>query len=891
MSKNLMFSMFCLILLALASTGAVVHADASWGANPPPDALIEIEQNNDGCYNSIPGQRNFLVWQQDWHTVQVDGSQYCGDARAVWAQIGGGNFIEMWPYEPELILGQKVAGENKTIPWGTILNETNDGREAYHACTDGSWRSENLPDEGPVYVTGQHVVPIEVECTIALYNADSILYWSEQVVTTIPVQHLNAVPSCETPGQQSNNLLVNGFYTEDTVPVEGVTVTAKVGTVEVSTTTAANGTYSLLIEDARNMIGETVTVSAEGVDLTFVITQQIFDACTVYIPVKELTVMPVCETPGQPSNNLVVAGTYTEDGVGVEGVDVVASINGVQKTNTTDANGNYSILLENARSQIGSTVVVVASTEREQFEITSELFNLCTQTEVVRKVTSFPSCETPGQQSNNLIVSGTYTEDGVGIEGIMVMLKVGNNTIPTLTDQNGNYSIVLSGARGMIGEMVKISAMTAKDSFTITSKMFDACTVTEIIKKLTTGFTCDTPGMPSDNLVVEGFYTENSVGIEGVTVSAKVGAIEVSASTDTTGYYRMVLPGARSEIGNTLTVAANGEEVSSVVTSGMFDACAVEVETSYDVSFGCGEDNCGQVVITNNGPDPIRYQLPFGDWETIEAGTSKIVWTNGEVIYDVVNFPLLVDDGQEVKTITIVIGPCDQDDGQLVPVSVKVNLDNFPYGVPDMPEGSYLQVEVFGGANSSLAKGKVASFVINGPEQDPNNAGNFSCKTGDFMVEEGESFWVKVVLYYPDGTIAKDNLRMANPIDPKQPYYTWLSGHGSGIDCVAIELALDPDEDLMKPNPVFEDLLVEAAQLTGQLIEEVVVPDEYAYIGENGSIWVHDTSGEWNTKRVGTEPTYDPNTQLITFKMGTNWVQTDRVGGFLRNIAPSAPKS
>ena len=131
---------------------------------------------------------------------------------------------------------------------------------------------------------------------------------------------------------------------------------------------------------------------------------------------------------------------------------------------------------------------------------------------------------------------------------------------------------------------------------------------------------------------------------------------------------------------------------------------------------------------------------------------------------------------------------------------VHLNFDmgeGWPVWGEDEGELHRIDVVNYGGSH-----GLVASFFEG--DQDANNPGNFRCKQGMYSMEVPSADWVKVELWDAYGNLLVDGQKLAQPIERENPTFTWI-GVGDGLDCISIEIDMDPSSPYGQPTEPLEE--------------------------------------------------------------------------------------
>ncbi|WP_260444477.1 immunoglobulin-like domain-containing protein [Listeria booriae] len=255
-------------------------------------------------------------------------------------------------------------------------------------------------------------------------------------------------------------------------------------------------------------------------------------------------------TVAPPTINAVTSDDTTVKGTGVNGATVTLTIGGTNYTGTVSG-GEYSITIpkQNAGTVISAT----------------ESLNGKTSTSVNTTVTQ-GSVAAP---TINGVKSDDTTVKGRGIPGATVTVTIAGQGRTATVDANGDYSVTIPAQA--VG-----TEITAKQ--TLNGKTSDSVSTT---------VTQGTVAIPTIDTVTTDDTTLKGSGINGATVTVKVGSQEYTATVGQDGKYSITIP--KQAFGTAITAkqTLNGQtssEANTTVTQGAVTAPAINTVTADDTA-------------------------------------------------------------------------------------------------------------------------------------------------------------------------------------------------------------------------------------------------------------------------------------------------------------------
>ncbi|MBC2025654.1 immunoglobulin-like domain-containing protein [Listeria booriae] len=413
----------------------------------------------------------------------------------------------------------------------------------------------------------------------------------------------------------------------------------------------------------------------------------------------EASTTVVADTVAPPTIKPVSSDDTIVKGTGVNGATVTLTIGGTDYTGTVSG-GEYSITIP---KQSAGTVITA-----------KESLNGKTSTSVNTTVTQ----GTVAAPTINSVKSDDTTVKGRGIPGATVTVTIAGQDRTATVDANGDYSVTIPAQA--VGTVI-----TAKQ--TLNGKTSDPVSTT---------VTQGTVAAPTIGAVTTDDEKVTGTGINGATVTVKVGNQEYTATVENDRYSIDI---AKQPVGTEITAkqTLNGETSSSVsttVTQGTVAAPTISAVTTDDDTVKGTGINGATVKVTVGGQEypatvtdgKYSVTIPkqaFGTeitaTQTLNGKTSsdvKTTVTQGTVAPPTIN-PVTTDDeivkgtGINGATVTVMIG------NQEYPATVTNN--EYSVAVPKQPSGTIISAkQTLNGKTSDLAtttvgQGTVAAPTIN----------------------------------------------------------------------------------------------------------------------------------------------------------------------------------
>ncbi|MBC1233415.1 beta strand repeat-containing protein, partial [Listeria booriae] len=418
----------------------------------------------------------------------------------------------------------------------------------------------------------------------------------------------------------------------------------------------------------------------------------------------------VADTVAPPTIKPVTSDDTTVKGTGVNGATVTLTIGGTNYTGTVSG-GEYSITIP---KQSAGTVITA-----------TESLNGKTSTSVNTTVTQ-GSVAAP---TINGVKSDDTTVKGRGIPGATVTVTIAGQERTATVNAAGDYSVTIPAQA--VG-----TEITAKQ--TLNGKTSDPVSTT---------VTQGTVAVPTIDTVTTDDTTLKGSGINGATVTVKIGSQEYTATVGQDGKYSITIP--KQAFGTAITAkqTLNGQtssEANKTVTQGAVTAPAIDAVTTDDETVK-GTGIVGATVTVKVGSQEYtatvdqdgKYSITiskqaFGTEitakQTLNGKTSSdatITVTQGTVAPPTIN-PVVSDD-TTVKgsclpgaTVTVIIG------GQEYPATVTNN--EYSATIPKQASGTIISAkQTLNGKTSNLAtttvgQGTVAAPTINSLTSDDTTA-------------------------------------------------------------------------------------------------------------------------------------------------------------------------
>ncbi|MBC1316388.1 beta strand repeat-containing protein, partial [Listeria booriae] len=343
--------------------------------------------------------------------------------------------------------------------------------------------------------------------------------------------------------------------------IVGATVTVKVGSQEYTATVDQDGKYSI-----------TISKQAFGTEITAKQTLNGKTSSNATITVTQGTVAP-------PTINPVVSDDTTVKGSCLPGATVTVIIGG-QEYPATVTNNEYSATIP---KQASGTIISAKQT------LNGKTSNLATTT-VGQGTVAAPTI--------NSLTSDDTTASGTGITGAVVTITIGSLTYNT-TVVNGNYSVTIpkQAAGTVVYAKQTLFGQTSDNAQT---------TVTQ-----------GSIAAPTINAVTTDSTTVSGTGLNGATVTVKVGSQDYTA-TVANNAYSITIP--KQAFGTEITAkqSLNGktsDEANTTVTQGNVANPAINAVTSDDTT------------VTGSGITGATVTLTIGDQDyqgTVTNGTYTI---------------------------------------------------------------------------------------------------------------------------------------------------------------------------------------------------------------------------------------------------------------------------
>ncbi|MBC1795834.1 hypothetical protein HCA55_03805 [Listeria booriae] len=345
---------------------------------------------------------------------------------------------------------------------------------------------------------------------------------------------------------------IDAVTTDDTTVkgtgINGATVTVKIGSDEY-TATVANNAYSV-----------TIPKQAFGTEITAKQSLNGKTSSEVKTTVAQGTVAP-------PTINPVTTDDTTVKGTGINGATVKVKI-GSDEYTATVTNNEYTVTVP---KQASGTIITATQTLNGR---TSDL-----ETTVVGQGTVAPP-------TINSLTTDDTTASGTGITGAVVTITIGSQTYTT-TVVNGNYSVTIP--KQPVGTVVyakqTLFGQTSSDAQT---------TVTQ-----------GAIAAPAINAVTTDDTTVKGTGINGATVTVKIGSDEYTA-TVANNTYSVTIP--KQAFGTEITAKQSlggktSDEASTKVTQGVVANPTINAVTTDDTTVKGSGINGATVTLTIGGEE------------------------------------------------------------------------------------------------------------------------------------------------------------------------------------------------------------------------------------------------------------------------------------------------
>ena len=505
---------------------------------------------------------------------------------------------------PVEITGTGAPGSEVTVTVGTATQTTT-------IDDDGNWSVtfpvDDLPPDGN-YDSTVHVVDPD--------GTEFDLDGPTVVIDTVADVTLDE-------GQAGGDDMINAAEAADGVTLTG---TAEAGaTVEVTfqgvtrtVTATEDGTWSADFAASEIAAGEydsEVTVKA---------TDSFGNTGSVTGTIRVDTTTAVEIDPGQAGGDDLVSGSeaaagLTLTGTGEAGATVSVTVEGVTRTATVDADGNWAAVFEAGSLPAGEydTTVSVTSTDTAG--------NTATATADLRVDTLVdPLTLESGSIEGDNVVNGSERSDGVTLTGTVepgstVVVQLGNATETATVDAAGNWSVDFAASDIAQGSYDADITVTATDAAGNTSEISDTLTIdTEV-----TPFTADSSQTDDDVLNV----AERAAGLTmtgtveaGSSVEVTIGGVTRAATVDADGNWSAAFDADDLPEGDTTATA----EITATDAAGNTQTLTETfgIDTEYDAP------NVGDVISTGAGVSGF-----FSD--DFETGDTAHELTSGGGVADI----------------------------------------------------------------------------------------------------------------------------------------------------------------------------------------------------------------------------------------------------------------
>ncbi|UWQ49005.1 hypothetical protein K3720_13895 [Leisingera caerulea] len=505
---------------------------------------------------------------------------------------------------PVEITGTGAPGSEVTVTVGTSTQTTT-------VDEDGNWGVtfpvDDLPEDGN-YESTVHVVDPD--------GNEFDLDGPTVVIDTVAEVTLD-------DGQAGGDDMINAAEAADGVTLTG---TAEAGaTVDVTfqgvtrtVTATEDGTWSADFAASEIAAGEydsEVTVTA---------TDSFGNTGSVTGTIRVDTTTAVEIDPGQAGGDDLVNGSeaaspLTLTGTGEPGASVSVTVEGVTRSATVDADGNWAAEFEAGSLPAGEydTTVSVTSTDAAG--------NTATATAGLRVDTLVdPLTLESGSIEGDNVVNNTEHSDGVTLTGTVepgstVVVQLGSATETATVDADGNWSVDFAASDIAQGSYEADITVTATDAAGNTSEISDTLTIdTEV-----SPFTADSSQTDDDVLNV----AERAAGLTmtgtveaGSSVEVTIGGVTRAATVDADGNWSAAFDADDLPDGDTTATA----EITATDAAGNTQTLTETfgIDTEYDAP------NVGDVISTGAGVSGF-----FSD--DFETGDTAHELTSGGGVADI----------------------------------------------------------------------------------------------------------------------------------------------------------------------------------------------------------------------------------------------------------------
>ncbi|MBY6059207.1 Ig-like domain-containing protein [Leisingera daeponensis] len=471
------------------------------------------------------------------------------------------------------------------------------------ATGEGTWSADFASGE---ITGGEYDAPISVTSTDTSGNTAT-------ATSTIRIDTATTVALDD--GQAGGDDMINGAEAADGVTLTG---TAEAGaTVEVTfqgvtrTVTATDeGTWSAVFAASEILSGE------YDAEVTATATDAFGNTETTTGMVRVDTITSVAIDSGQAGgddivNNAEAAAGLTLTGTGEAGATVSVTVEGVTRTTTVDADGNWAAEFEAGSLPAGEydTTVSVTSTDAAGNSATATA-DLRVDTLVDPLTTDTASVEGDG------IVNETEHSDGVTLTGTVepgstVVVQLGSATRTATVDAGGNWSVDFAASDIPEGSYEADVTVTATDAVGNTAEITDTLTIdTEVVP-----FEADS--ITGDDIVN---IAERAAGLTltgtveaGSTVDVTIEGVTRAASVDADGNWSVAFDAGDLPEGSYTSRA----EITATDPAGNTATLTetFEVDTDYDAP------NVGNIISTGAGVTGF-FSDDYEDGDTTHELTS-----------------------------------------------------------------------------------------------------------------------------------------------------------------------------------------------------------------------------------------------------------------------------
>ncbi|MDU8927485.1 Ig-like domain-containing protein [Alisedimentitalea sp. MJ-SS2] len=508
-----------------------------------------------------------------------------------------------------------VTFSGTTQPGSTVTVEVNGVAHTTIADGNGNWSVDFAPGELPV---GELDLPVNVTSTDAAGN----------VTTTSGTVRIDTVNSVTVDdGSIEGDGTINAGERSDGVTLTGTTQPGSTVMVEVNgvsrpATVDSNGNWSVDFAPGELPVGE--------LDLPIHVTSTdaAGNTATTTGSVHIDTVNQVGFNDATIEGEGVVNAAERGDGVTLEGTTqpgatVTVEMNGVTRTVTADANGNWSADFAASELPEGEVTLPVTVTS------TDAAGNVATTTgdvEIDTIVRDFDTTGTPGGIDgvvNAAEAAGGVTLTGTVEPGSTVMVDLGGVTRPAAVDANGNWTVSFAPGDIPAGNHNLQVTATATDPAGNVSTVSGSVEVDTVVDNLGfAGTPIETDGVV--NAAERGDGVEISGTVEpGSIVLVTMGGMTVPATVDANGNWTAVMPAGAVAEGEYDAIV----QVEVTDPHGNTDSISQSVRVDTLVN---ELQNAATAVEGDNVVNASEAQDGFTLTGTVEPGSSVVVQFGGQ---------------------------------------------------------------------------------------------------------------------------------------------------------------------------------------------------------------------------------------------------------------------